>query len=449
MKRLYFFFLMLAGSSSFAQFSTTEFNRYELTNTFYNPAVLQVPESHKWSAHYASLYFRSSANTARFSLFTVFHNDLLRGSILGIKKPSSGYAEIGLIGPSFAIRLDEKTSIAVTTRSRVVANYSDVIGRLISEIGETAKKVYTYPSHIVAEKDMRMNTAVFNDLGLSVSRTLLSGEHVKIRGGATLRYINGVANSSMLASDLVGTIKKNKTKGSYFTDATGKVSAQTSGNFLAEFGLLGFLKPRKASVGADFGLVYEYYEDLKQAPKLTIMASVTDIGKVRYKPDPQYSKSYDIGIPSNMRLYFNNSIKFSSFSHTTKIYDKYSKFFKQTDISSKQYSYKLPMMIRFKLHYAINDTYSVLVDAGTDPREKDFAYNLHSPAYAGIVPTWRNHKFRLSVPVSYQEYAGINIGAGVKYKRFYFGSSSLISALFRSKQIDAQIGMSLVSGNFK
>jgi len=440
---------MLAGSSSFAQISSTEFNRYELTNTFYNPAVLQVPESHKWSAHYASLNFRTSSNTAKFSVFTVFHNDLLRGSILGIKKPSSGYADIALLGPSFAIRLDEKTTVAVTTRSRVVANYSDVIGRLISEIGETAKKEYTYPSHIVTQKDMRMNTSVFNDLGIAVSRTLWSGEHVKIRGGVTLKLINGVANSSMVASDLDGIIRKNKTKGSYLTNTTGKVSAQTAGNFLAEFGILGFLKPRKANLGADFGLVYEYYQDLKQAPKLTIMASVTDIGKVRYKPDPEYSKSYDIGIPSNMRLYFNNSIKFSSFSHTTKIYDKYNKFFKQTDISRKQYAYKLPMMIRFKLNYNINDAYSVLIDAAMDSREKNFTTSLHSPAYAGIVPTWRNHKFSLSMPISYQEYAGINVGAGIRYKRFYFGSSSLISALFNSKQIDANVGISMISGNFK
>lgn len=449
MKRLYFYFLMLAGSSSYAQTSTTEFNRYQLTNTFYNPAVLQVPESHKWSAHYAALSFRTSSNTAKFSVFTVFHNDLLRGSILGIKKPSSGYADIGLLGPSFAVRLNEKTTIAVTTRSRVVTNYSDVIGRLISEIGETAKKEYTYPSYVVAQKDMRMNTAVFNDLGIAVSRTIWSGEHVKIRAGATLKLINGVANSSMIASDLVGTIKKHKTRGSYLTDATGEVSAQTAGDFLSEFGIIGFVKPRKISLGADFGLAYEYYQDLKQAPKLTIMASVTDIGKVRYEPDPKYSKSYDIGIPHNMRLYFNNSIKFSSFSHTTKIYEKYDKFFKQTDSSSKEYSYKLPMMIRFKLNYNINEAYSVLIDAAIDSREKNFTYNLHSPAYAGIMPTWRNHKFSLSMPISYQEYAGINVGAGVRYKQFYFGSSSLISALFRSKQIDATVGISMISGNFR
>jgi hypothetical protein len=228
---------------------------------------------------------------------------------------------------------------------RIHANYGHVDGRLLSEIGEITKVEQSYPYRLPQIANMQTSIAAFSDVGASFSYQLANTGQHRLSVGGTVKYINGISHTSIDVSELTGTIRLNSDHVSYITAATGTVSTLTAGKLFDQFSIGNLMKPGKASVGADLGLSYSYHPAPGDPWKFRFGVSVTDIGKVRYKADSAYSKSYDIDIASDKRLYFNGSFNNSLFSRASRVFDSYPRYFTRTGRKTETYSVSLPTML--------------------------------------------------------------------------------------------------------
>ncbi|WP_439584270.1 hypothetical protein [Dyadobacter bucti] len=446
MKKIFLYALLCAGVQAFGQTNISLPQEYGLAGLASHPAGFQISNETGWSANVLSVNVWTSSNTASLSLSHILaREDFLRKNVLGFSDVSSGYAGFDVRGPALGMRIGQGTSIAMSTRGRAFVNFSDLNGRLISEIGEKVKVRHEYPYEIELADDMLVNTSVLTDVSLTISQILLETDKHQLRGGLSVKYINGVANSSLEVSGLTGVIntkKVNKKNVSYLSNAFGQVNTRTAGNLLADFSLKNFFQPRKGTFGADFGLSYEYFENPGGPARFSLMVSLTDLGNVRYRADSTYSKSYDIGISSDDGLNFNNNFD-NSFSTTTEVFEKYPEFFSQTSVATESYKVSLPSMLRFKLNYMFKGGFNTMADLAMNVRKTDIIKRAENIAYVSIAPGWSKKHIGISLPVSLQKFSGFNAGGSFRYKGFFIGSNSILSAMIASRQIDGYIGLLL------
>jgi hypothetical protein len=432
-------------TASYAQFYSNFADTGGLTTrSFTNQPSLESQKT-RWQASFFSIQAEVLANTAAMSVSNLrnVNANFLRQNVLGTSELSSGQSRITLRGPFLAFRLNPKLSMAIGTNTRFHTNYKNVDGRLLSEIGEIVKVPQEYP-YMMTKESMHMNAAIFSEINLSTSYLLFKHLEHSITGGLSIKYINGIANSSIDVNELTGTIRRINSYLTALNDATGGVSTRTSGTLFGDFNISNLFKLNKASVGASFGLQYVYYREGKEA-KFTFGVSVSDIGKIRYKADSAYSKSYIVGIPDGSGLYFNNNFNNSTFSQTTKVFDKYPDFFSKTSSASQTYAMGLPTTLNIWSDYKFGQHFYTRVTAIINLRQKEAAaITLYGNSLISISPRWEKGNFGISLPIMYRNISGLNAGIEARIGHLIIGSNSIInSATGNGKQLDFFIGISV------
>lgn len=413
---------------------------------FRNPALLET-EGGAWSVNIVQLRGWATSNTASIHIGDLGKSpaDFLRSDILGTSSISTGVGGLDIKGPSVAFRAGKRLTLGFSTRMRIHANYGHVDGRLLSEIGEITKVEQSYPYRLPQIARMQTSIAAFTDLGATFSYELARNENHRLNAGGTLKYINGVAHTSIDVSELTGLIRLNSDRVSFITGATGTVSTRTAGKLFDHFSLGNLIKPRNAGVGADLGISYSYYAATGQPWKFRLGVSVTDIGKIRYKADSAFSKSYKIDIESDERLYFNHSFNNSLFSRTSRVFDSYPQYFERAGHNGGTYSVALPTMLHIQADYRFSPRWLVNAAAGVSLNARNDLYKLYQVPYFALSPSWVKGSAIVSLPLAYQEYAGFTAGAALRYKGFTIGSNSLLSAIAGGKQLDFYLGFIISS----
>jgi len=413
---------------------------------FNNPAALQIPKDTKWTANLLTVNAWGNANTGSLSVkdFSQLNVDLLRSHILGTALISTGSGGFEIKGPSAAFRLNKKLVLGFSTEVRLLANYWEVNGRLVSEVGEITKAEQAYPYAIQGNENMRMNTAVYSSIGTMLNYELWKNDRHALYTGLALKYINGTAHTSLEVLNIDGILNLDPNKASYLTAATGQVSTLTSGHLLDKVNAGNLFKPRKGSVSGDIGVEYRFSDGPDKSPKLRLGLSVTDIGQVRYQSDSNFSKSYNITIPANDRLYFNNNFNNSSFSHTAEVFDTYPRLFQKTSTSRGDYKIQLPTKLLIQVDYKVCSKLSINANATIGLTPKKRIEKLYSYSGFNLTPRWTAKDFVIFLPLSYYEYAGFNAGIGLKYRSVFIASNSALSLLVsKPRQIDLSFGILL------
>ncbi|MCE7071017.1 DUF5723 family protein [Dyadobacter sp. CY327] len=410
-------------------------------SALFNPASLHLPYK-RWSLNVLSVQGSIGANTASIPVKELAHinGNFLRQNVLGTLDISTGSGVIDVRGPAFAYGVNSKLTVSVGVRTRMHANYWDADGRLISEIGEIVKVPQEYP-YTMTRENMTMTAAVFSEINASASYLLFSDKKHLLTGGISVKYINGVAHSSIALPELSGTINRINEYLTSLSTAEGSVETRTAGKLYSDFGVKNLVKFRKPGIGANLGLSYEYITAPNQPYKLRLGIAINDLGRIRYQADSAYSKSYNIQIPKGKGLYFNNNFNNSTFSQTTEVFDRYPEFFERTNRNNQTYSIALPTSLAISADYRINDAFFANAQALVSLQKSNRASKLYN--YSGFLlsPRWEKGKAAISLPLSVQEYAGFNAGLNFKLNGFFIGSNSIIGNIIGgSRQLDIFAG---------
>jgi len=348
-----------------------------------------------------------------------------------LKEDNNFFGNADILGPAFMFNINDKSSVALFTRIRLFGNILGINGKLYENFSEDFGDGNDFT---VDKNDFNISTNVWSEVGATYARELMSkGEHY-LKGGVSLKYLQGYVNAYFKADgvsvdyDADGT---SPTDGSITT--TGTVSYGTSDlDQVQDAGVVG------TGFGADLGVVYEWRPDYNGDPKidkdlnkykLKLGFSITDFGSIKYKNGEE--RVYDLDDTQSETVLDNAG-------------DTDDQLGLYTVLSSTTTTKALlPMAAHLDGDYLFKENFYLNLSTTFSLISKTKVNASSVRNRISLTPRYESKWFSFYSPISVYEYSGFQWGAGLRAGPLYFGSGSVLSLLIsdNSKAADAYAGL--------
>ena len=105
---------------------------------------------------------------------------------------------VDVLGPSVLVTLNEKSAISVFTRGRFFFNANDINGETIDKEGGFDES----EDFFIDEGNITGAANLWAELGVSYARVLYNRKQHFVKGGLTLKYLQGFGNAYVISSNL-------------------------------------------------------------------------------------------------------------------------------------------------------------------------------------------------------------------------------------------------------
>ena len=380
------------------------------------------------------------------NVFDLFKDDfdLDRDTDKDPKLDNMAIATVDVLGPSVMFNLTPKHAIAIFTRARVFQNLNNVNGSSINSAinGFDDETDFNIENGVAAG-----NLHGWGEIGLSYAGVFYNKEAHFIKGGISLKYLQGLGQAFGSLDDLTLNYDANSIpkpgSGGDFSGSIGSTGTLTYG-YTENFDKKDFeVLEGVAGFGTDIGFVYEWrpdYESQKMtdvdgnmySPKylnkyqLKLGISITDIGSIKYKNGQ--TKLYDV----------NKTVDEDSFDDFDTVEDALSALYPVIS-SENETTAKLPTTLHLNADWRF--TNKLYLNLNTDlslvSRDKvNASSNLNE---LSLTPRFETKWFSFYSPIRMVQKLGFQWGAGLRAGPIYIGSGSVLSVLLKDKTKTADI----------
>ncbi|QYS85969.1 OmpA family protein [Flavobacterium oreochromis] len=337
-----------------------------------------------------------------------------------------------VLGLSFMFNIAPKHSIGFFSRARGNTNLHELNGTLFDKVRKDFKDITDYR---IEEGDFNLVANTWAELGLSYGAIILNNDKYSLKGGLSLKYIQGVVNSYAYGRNI-----------SVFYDADNIAQNRkiiATGDFIfggtRDFDKIDKevkLNPNTSSFGADFGAVFEIKNQnvqKKYGPnyKWRFGASVTDIGSIRYKLDTQ--KHYEF-----------NSVTVQQIKiESEKDLEKVLELFDPSPEEETSQKVILPTALHTNVDWNFFRKFYLNLNADFNLNDKKALNTLSIANTYALTPRYETKWFSFALPINYMEYRGVNVGTSLRLGPLFVGSGSVLSNLIssESKGVDLYFGL--------
>lgn len=329
-----------------------------------------------------------------------------------------------LLGPSFMISLNNKSSIGLTTAARFYANINNITGHF----GENA---FAYlQEQDLWNKTFHDNTATINTMGwleygLTYGRLLYKNQRSEFKGGITIKYLQGIVAGYLRNTNL-----------NYNIDSTNLNFVNSS----ADYGRTDYNTLIKTNgnqhlihgdgLGVNIGFTYIHFNNFSQSKdgdnnkyNYKIGVSLIDLGSINFN---KYSAAFHL--QADTANYTNwNSTHIYNNTQFDKILS--AAFYNNDSLKSLQanhFNMKLPAAISIQADWNLYKNFFVNATIIKNIRNKNYA-GVISPDVYSITPRYEKEKVELSVPMSllYYGHWQPRMGIAARYSYFFLGGDAL------------------------
>lgn len=447
------FFFSTARSQDFSGYRTS--SHTGVYGVFFNPANI-AGSPFRWDATLVGLNVMVGNNKASFKLKDIgrsLNGDSLKNKVFAEGTgPSSGLVSATVVGPSFFFNLDQKSTLAVTTRARAVANVIDIDSKLARQIIDDVEDNAGLPYTVSSTGNMVVNTNGWTEIGLSYARELYNRGRHYLKGGLSVKYLAGAANASVNVGNLKGTIALDAVRNdAYLTASSGRMALSFGGINVSDFDADDLLSFNSTGLGFDLGFVYEFRpavpgSDADQQGganpyKFRFGAALLDAGSIKYTRDQSRSGGYTVNIPANQRFYL-SALADAGIDRFKDTLNKYPQFFTpDAGTAAADYKAALPSTLQLDLDYCVQK--GLYVNLATQLALTNAQTKASSSQYYNAVvltPRYEGRSFGFYLPLSYNALTQFTAGASFRLGPVFFGSGSVLSALGGTKSADFFIG---------
>lgn len=447
--------LLLAGNLAAQDFPGIRTSNYGgVSSVFANPANI-ADSRHRWDFSLFNISTAIGNNNASFRLKDLGRTldaDSIKNKVFSENAgSSSGMVSTVVQGPSVFFNLNKKSAIALTTRARVMSNVVDIDGKLAKQIIDDTENDTGFPYTIASANKMVVNANAWTEFGLSYAREIVSKGTHYLKGGVSVKYLAGAANTSIHIDNLNATINEDLlASDAYLTNSRGAIGLNYGGVSTSDFEVEDLLEFESKGFGADVGFVYEYRPDASLAGqrnlnkyKWKVALSLLDLGSIKYNRDLSRSGGYTINISPSQRFYL-SALANADVDDYKDTLNKYPQFFTpNASLSTSSYSVALPGTVQLNVDYHVKK--GLYVNVGTQLALTNTSSNANNSQYYSAVtvtPRIENKHFGVYVPLAYNALTQFTAGAAFRLGPLYIGSGSILSAaLGDSKQADVIFGL--------
>jgi len=417
-----------------------------VNGVFFNPAYI-ADNRFKWDVNIFAIngFVGTSHTGLRFSDITrSFNGDSLKSKLLRGSNNVNSLSYVDILGPSFMMSLNPKTSLALTTRTRVFANGKNISGDLAGTILDKGVTTTGIPFNF--NNNMLVHGTGWTEIGISWGQVLSSTKsHNFFKFGITAKYLAGTADSYLSTNGLAGTV--DGPKNTYLTNTTGALAINTTDANFSDYKFKDFFKFNGHGAAGDIGLVYEYRPDADYSMYVTdrfankykfrVAVSLLDVGRISFNRSSNQSSVYSVNVPTTGQ-FFLNQFAGKPINQYKSILDA-SPYFTGTSQASS-YNVDLPTTIQANLDYIVSGGFAINAAGQFNTNHQGTLKLYYYNAYS-LTPRWENHLFSVELPLSYNDLTKFNAGVSFRIGAFFIGSVSVLSALVHdSKQADLHLG---------
>ncbi|MFG6687843.1 DUF5723 family protein [Mariniflexile sp. HNIBRBA6329] len=371
---------------------------------------------------------------------------------LDAKKSPSNNNNMGtnfdVMGPSFMFNLNKNSSIAVFTRARSIVNINKINGNTVDALDDDTTDDFN-----VNEGDFNIFGQAWAEVGLTYARVLMNKEQHFLKGGLSLKYLQGAGSGYIYGKNVTinydadGTdLGGGETTGSI--DSTGELTYGRFDNF--DNDNYDYELPDATGFGVDLGFVYEwrpnhadytktnangdsYTLKHKNKYKLKLGLSITDLGSINYKEGSQ--EVYDIN---------NTNVSEQDFEDAEDIEEILNSLYTLTS-STTGYKTKLPTALHLNVDWNFSGKFYLNLNTDYSLTKKGKEHTSSITNIASLTPRFESRWFSFYVPLSVVEYNGFQAGAGLRAGPLYIGSGSVLTALTsdNTKGADVYAGLKI------
>jgi outer membrane protein OmpA-like peptidoglycan-associated protein len=443
----------IAGYSQISSFPGYSTGNYAGVNaTFYNPARL-ADSRYKWDFNLSSVNVGIGSSTGSYKLSDL--SMLFKDSIGNMLFPGYGKANanlnLDLIGPSILFNINKKNSIALTSRMRAVGtvqNADEIFGRVVLRSSNTVPNPYNSTSDLSF-----MSLNAWKEYGLSYARVLSDKGKNFFSFGVTVKYLSGTGNIYLKGSNYNLTLKEDAL-GNYIDQGSyGRVEVAVGGINIDNASFNDLLKSNGSGIGGDIGFEYQWRPNIEKYRmdtrkinnqyKIKFGAALLDVGKIKYTKDQSKSGTYDFMVGAGDQFRINQFSGTKPEDYKQVIFEQnIPKYFTRVDNVSGNYKVSLPMNLQLYTDLNVKGGFFLNLTGQIALTKKTSAMDPLSYSGVTLTPRMENKTFAVFVPLNYNSMTKFNAGISIKAGPIFFGSGSLLSAMFdKSKQLDAHFGL--------
>ena len=366
-------------------------------------------------------------------------NDITSGDfdfeIDGVTTPTAEnkiFGNADILGPAFMFNIKPNHSLALFTRARVNYNITEIDGRTFESVADGFDENENF---VVEEGDFYMTAQGWSEIGLTYAAILMDRNEHFVKGGISLKYLQGLGNVYSSGSNVTidydpngSTLPNGETLPSI--TSVGEVSYGKSDNIESDFELEQFAGA--SGFGTDLGFVYEWRPDFasyttededgnttvakgQNKYKLKLGISITDLGSVKYEAAEE--STYDI----------TNTVSEADFEAEDGLEDKLNNLYRLTDTNSSTKAV-LPTALHLNADY--NVAKGFYLNLNTDLSLNSSKANVGRIANTlALTPRFESKWFSFYMPLGSVQGSGFQWGAGLRAGPLYVGSGSILTTL--------------------
>lgn len=337
------------------------------------------------------------------------------------------------MGPSAMFNIAPKHSLALFTRGRGMINVHDINGELFKQLSNDFDSNTGFD---LSAGNFNITATSWAELGLSYATILMDQNNHFIKGGLSLKYLQGIANNYTKAADVTVDYDNNGPNPLFNTvTTTGTLIYGGNQDFEENFDNLKF-NSGSNGIGADLGFVYEYRPEFdnftENKYKVRVGLSVTDIGSINFKDASE--KKYDL----------NRSVSEAQYESAGSIGEFLDSNYTVLETNSVQ-KYTLPTAVHANVDWNFYKKFYLNLNGDLNAKNKK---DLNSSAIANTVsltPRYETKWFSAYLPLNYMDYRGFQAGLGFRVGPLFVGSGSVITNLIsdESKGFDIHAGLKI------
>lgn len=338
------------------------------------------------------------------------------------------FVNVDVVGPSFMFNLNKKSSIGVISRVRANMNINNINGELYETISNDfdSDDDFDFDS-----KDLNGTIHAWAEVGLAYGRILIEKPNHLLKGGVTLKYLQGAGSAFMSSPELQGSYSESAET----LTTQGNLIYGTSQDFESDD--LDFSN-LTAGFGLDVGFTYQWYSDrendslptYKTPYKLKVGVSVTDIGSINY--DNSTVNNYDLNATVDTSDSEDNTEDF--------LEDNYNGV--ETIEEAK---IKLPTALHLLVDYRLAKKWFVSAQANLSMVKKGSEMSTSIINTVTVAPRLETKWFSFYAPLSFRQYGDTSFGGGIRVGPLTVGSGSVFTNLLSdsSKTTDVYLGLNI------
>lgn len=352
-------------------------------------------------------------------------------------------AEVRL--PSLMVKLSPKHSIAFTNRMRGSFEATNVTPFIANDFRNNN---LTLVSILSNESLLRMNTNWYRETGLTYARELWAKDKHYLKGGLTLKYLQGIYSSSLYSNNLQTQLATNNQEivlrvldadiGYHYTQPRDYPEENL-------FDAVFWKSKNGRGLGADLGFTYEYrpeidsyrykmngkdeLDNLKNKYKYRIGLSLLDIGGIRYNTN--YSDSTAAGSYVIRRQNVDLPQQDLQNSSLDNYYPILNRGLSVGSADQQDgFRAKLPTALHLNFDYRLKEKFYVNA-AWFQSLRTQKAIGMRSRSFLAVTPRFETKHFEFSLPLSLiNDYQQVTMGAMMRVGSFFFiGSDNLPGVL--------------------